>query len=218
MLLWFFSAALAAQEYQIETVATGLEHPWSIAWLPDGTALITERVGRLRWLREGRLLDEPVTGVPDVLAVSQGGLFEALPDPEYAENGWIYLSYAHGERGANGTRVLRARLRNGALVDQDILFTARPLKAQPVHYGGRMAFLADGTLVIGLGDGFDLREQAQALDNHFGKIVRIRRDGGIPDDNPFVDTDNALPEIWSLGHRNVQGLVLDPETSRLWAH
>jgi len=218
LLLWLVSTALAAQDYQIETVATGLEHPWSIDWLPDGTALVTERAGRLRLLRDDELLAEPVDDVPDVLAISQGGLFEARPDPDYAETGWIYLSFAHGVDGGNATRVIRGRLRDGALVDQQVLFTAEPGKTRPVHYGGRMAFLADGTLVVGLGDGFDRRESAQALDNHFGKIIRIRRDGGIPDDNPFVGTDGALPEIWSYGHRNVQGLVFDATTARLWAH
>src|SRR6056297_505551 len=206
------------QDYQIEAVAGGLEHPWSIAWLPDGTALVTERAGRLRLLRGSQLVEEPVSGVPDVYATSQGGLFEALPDPEFAANGLIYISFAHGTPEANATRVIRARLEGMHLVDQETLFTASPLKDTPVHYGGRMTFLPDETLLIGLGDGFDFREQAQSLDNHFGKIVRINADGSVPGDNPFVDTEGALPEIYSYGHRNVQGLVYDAETRTVWQH
>jgi glucose/arabinose dehydrogenase len=212
------AATISAAEYQIETVADGLAHPWSIAWLPDGRALVTERAGRLRIIEAGALLEAAVAGVPEVLAVSQGGLFEALPDPDFTTDPWLYLSFAHGTREANATRVIRARLRGMELVDHQVLFTASPSKDTPVHYGGRMTFLDDGTLLIGLGDGFDFREQAQALDNHFGKIVRIHRDGAVPTDNPFIGVSGALPEIWSLGHRNVQGLLHDSASGRIWAH
>ncbi|MBS3743146.1 MAG: PQQ-dependent sugar dehydrogenase [Wenzhouxiangellaceae bacterium] len=212
------SGLASAQAYQIETVAGGLEYPWSIAWLPDETALITERAGRLRLLRGGKLLEEPVAGLPEVYAASQGGLFEALPDPDFADNQLVYISFAHGTPEANATRVIRARLEGMRLVDREVLFTATPPKDTPVHYGGRMTFLPDGTLLIGLGDGFDFREQAQLLDNHFGKIVRIDTDGSAPSDNPFVDTEGALPEIYSYGHRNVQGLLYDSETGIVWQH
>lgn len=212
------SGATVAQEYQIEIAASGLDHPWSIAWLPDGRALVTERPGRLRMIADGQLLETAIEGVPEVYAASQGGLFEALPDPEFASNGYVYLSFAHGTPEANATRVVRARLDDMRLVEQEILFTASPMKDTPVHYGGRMTFLADGTLLIGLGDGFDFREQAQKLDNHLGKIVRIRSDGSVPPDNPFVGVEGALPEIYSLGHRNVQGLFYDPETGIVWQH
>jgi len=211
------SAGFSA-DYQIETVADGLAHPWSIAWLPDGRALVTERPGRLRLIVDGELQVKPVSGLPPVHATMQGGLFEALPGPDYADTGWIYLSYVHGAPDANATRVARARLSDGALVDLEVLFTARPLKDTPVHYGGRMAFLPDGTLLVGLGDGFDYREAAQRLDSHLGSIVRIRPDGGVPADNPFVGRDDALPEIYSYGHRNVQGLAVDRGTGRIWQH
>jgi glucose/arabinose dehydrogenase len=211
-------APAAAKDYQIETVAEGLEHPWSIAWLPDGRALVTERPGRLRILDAGRLLPDPVAGLPPVYAASQGGLLEALPGPGYADDGWIYLSYAHGGPDENATRVARARLSGNELVELEVLFTARPAKDTPVHYGGRMAFLPDGTLLVGLGDGFDYREAAQRLDSHLGTIVRIAADGSVPPDNPFVDDGDALPEIFSYGHRNVQGLAVDSATGTIWQH
>jgi aldose sugar dehydrogenase len=207
-----------AQEYRIETIATGLEHPWSIAFLPDGRMLVTERAGRLRIIADGQLLEEPVRGVPEAHVRGQGGLLEVMLDPDYAANGWIYLSLAHGTSRANSTRVVRGRLEGGEFIDVEVLFTAAPPRNTQLHYGGRMAFLADGTLVIGLGDGSDFREHAQRLDSHTGAIVRINRDGSIPDDNPFVGRDDALPEIYSYGHRNVQGLVFDPDTGHLWAH
>ena len=211
-------AAAPAADYQVETVATGLEHPWSIAFLPDGRRLVTERAGRLRVIADGELLPEPVRGVPEAFVRSQGGLFEVLLDPDYAENGWIYLSLAHGDAAASGTRVVRGRLRGHELVDVEVIFDIRPPRDRPVHYGGRMDFLGDGTLVIGLGDAFDYREQAQRLGNHTGTIVRIRPDGSVPPDNPFVGREGAQPEIYSYGHRNVQGLVFDPVGDRLWAH
>ena len=217
-LLTLVCSVICAQDYQIETIAEGLDHPWAIAWLPDGRALVTERPGRLRLIKNGELVKDPVAGVPDVYAASQGGLFEALPDPDFADNHFIYLSFAHGTSEANSTRVIRARLDDMRLVDHETLFTATPPKDTPVHYGGRMTFLPDGTLLIGLGDGFDFREQAQSLDNHFGKIVRINSDGSVPKDNPFVDTEGALPEIYSYGHRNIQGLLHDAGTDRIWQH
>lgn len=216
--LLFASGPSSATDYRISTVARDLDHPWSIAFLPDGDLLVTERAGRLRRISGGQLLSAPVSGVPDVYVRSQAGLFDVLLDPEYEQNGWIYLSFAHGTGRASATRVVRGRLRGQELQDVEVLFTAEPPRNTPVHYGGRMAFLADGTLVIGLGDGFNFREEAQRLDSHTGTIVRIHRDGSVPADNPFVGRDDARPEIYSYGHRNVQGLVFDPPSGRLWAH
>ncbi len=207
-----------AKEYRIDVVAEGLAHPWSIAFLPDGRMLVTERAGRLRIIEDGQLLEAPVGGVPEAFVRSQAGLFEVMLDPDYEENGWIYLSLVHGTARANSTRVVRGRLDGNALRDLEVLFTASPARNTPVHYGGRMSFLADGTLVIGLGDGFDFREDAQRLDSHTGTIVRINRDGSVPADNPFIGRPDALPEIYSYGHRNVQGLVFDAATGQLWAH
>jgi len=204
--------------YNIEVIADDLDYPWSLGFLPNGDLLVTERTGQLRLIRDGQLLAEPVAGVPDVFASSQGGLMGLLIDPEFEQNQTIYLSLAHGTDEANATRVVRARLNERALSDVEILFTAEPTKDTPVHYGGRMTWLGDGTMVIGLGDGFDYREQAQRLDTHFGSIVRINPDGSIPPDNPFIGQADALPEIHSYGHRNIQGLVFDAETGTLWQH
>jgi aldose sugar dehydrogenase len=208
----------AALDYRVSVVADGLDHPWSLAPLPDGTLLVTERAGRLRVIEQGRLREAPVAGVPAVLAQSQGGLFEVLPDRDFAQNRTLYLSYAAGTPDANGTRVVRARFDGRALEEPATVFTAKPLKSGTVHYGARMAQLGDGSLLIGLGDGFEFREQAQNLASHLGKVVRVMPDGSVPADNPFVARRDALPEIYSLGHRNVQGLVFDAQHRVVYAH
>ena len=212
------SAPAPAQDLAVETVVDGLDTPWGIAFLGVDRWLVTERGGQLRVIRDGRLLPEPVRNVPPVYAAGQGGLFEVLPGLDYRDNGWLYLSLAHGGPEANATRVVRARLDGNALVDVTPIFTAQPLKDTPVHYGGRMAWLDDGTLVIGLGDGFDYREDAQHLDTHMGKTVRIRPDGSVPEDNPFVGQAGVLPGIYTLGNRNVQGMAFDMDRGVLWSH
>lgn len=207
------TAAAGSTPYRIETIAQGLEHPWSLAFLPDGRLLVTERPGRLRLIAPGadgrlQLRSEPVAGVPPVLARGQSGLFEVLPDPDFARNGRLMLSYAHGEPGANHLRVASARLEGTRLRDLRPVFTSQPAKAHTQHFGGRMAWLADGSLLLGMGDGNLERTDAQRLHTHLGKFLRIRADGSVPPDNPFVQRDGARPEIWSLGHRNPQGLVV----------
>ncbi|MCK7545517.1 PQQ-dependent sugar dehydrogenase [Marinobacter bryozoorum] len=205
--------------YRLETVVSGLEHPWSLAFLPDGRMLVTERPGRLRIITaDGELQPEPVAGVPEVFSEAQAGLFEVLPARNFPESGHIYLSYACGAAQANHTCLARGRLESGRLEDVDELFRASPAKVGAVHYGGRMAWLEDGTLLLTLGDGFDYREQAQRLDSHIGTIVRLNADGSAPEDNPFVDNPEALPEIFSYGHRNVQGLVVDKSSGQVFAH
>lgn len=208
----------AAVELRVETVVEGLDQPWSIAFLDAQRWLISERPGRLRLVVDGVLREIPVDGVPEVYAASQGGLLDVVADPDFADNQRIYLSYAHGTAKANATRVVRARLQNERLSNVQVLFTAQPRKATPVHYGGRMVFLPDRTLLLGLGDGFNQREAAQDLASHLGKLIRIDRDGKPPDDNPYVGRNDALPEIWSHGHRNVQGLVLHPRSGEVLAH
>jgi glucose/arabinose dehydrogenase len=213
------STLALAQDYRIETVTAGLEHPWSLAFLPDGRMLVTERVGRLRIIdKDGSLDPEPVVGVPEAFVAAQAGLMEVLLDPDFARNQWLYLSYAYGTEEANNTRLARGRLVDGQLLDVEVLFSALPAKAGAAHYGGRMVFLPDQTLVLTLGDGFDWREQAQNPANHLGKIVRLHRDGSVPADNPLVGQAGAAPEIYSLGHRNVQGIYYDARLQRLYSH
>jgi glucose/arabinose dehydrogenase len=206
-----------ATPYRIETVVDGLAYPWSLAFLPGGELLITERGGTLkRWHTERGLV--PVSGVPPVYASGQAGLFDVLLAPDFVESGTLFLAYACGTGDANHLCVSSAVLAGNALINPQEVFRAQPAKSGNAHYGGRLAWYGDGSLIISLGDGFDYREQAQRLDSHLGKIVRIWPDGSIPDDNPFLGRDHALPEIFSLGHRNVQGLLYDRETGRLLAH
>jgi len=220
LLLGLLGSSLAqAMDYRIETVTSGLEHPWSMAFLPDGRMLVTERVGRLRIIEpDGSLNPQPVGGLPEGFVASQAGLMEVMLDPDFASNQQLYFSYAYGTTQANNTRLAKARLVDGQLQNVQVLFTALPAKAGAAHYGGRMAFLPDNTLVLTLGDGFDLREQAQDTSNHLGKIVRLNRDGSIPGDNPLVGQAGAAEEIYSFGHRNVQGIVYDGELQRLYSH
>ncbi len=204
--------------FRYTVVAEGLDHPWSIAFLPDGALLVTERPGRLRVIRNGTLNPDPVTGVPAVLDGSQGGLFEVRPHPDFASNALLYLTYAYGTQEANGTQLARARFNGASLSALDVLYTASPLKGTMAHYGGRMDFLGDGTLLLTLGDGFDYREDAQKLDSELGSIVRLNEDGTIPEDNPYVGRADAKAAIWSWGHRNVQGIVVDRQSGRVFSH
>ena len=210
--------APAWAEYRLETVAEGLAWPWCIAFLPDGDMLVTERDGGLRIIRDGELDAKPIAGVPPAYVRSQGGLFDVALHPEFAENRLLYLTYAHGSPDANGTRLARARFDGEKLSNLEPLFTVAPLKDTPMHYGGRMLFLPDGTLLLTTGDGFLYREDAQRLDNLLGKVVRLNDDGSIPDDNPFLGQAEARDEIWSYGHRNPQGLAFDANTGVVYLH
>ena len=212
-------AVSAQAQFTIGTVAEDLELPWSLAFLPDGSMLVTELPGRLRIVRDGELLETPVAGLPDVYFAGQGGLFDIALDPDFETNRTIYLSYAHGDRDANATRLLRAVLDGNELRDQQVIFTSQPYKRAALHFGGRIAFLPDGTLLMPTGDGFTWREEAQELDTLLGKIVRIGRDGSIPVDNPFMQAERtARPEIWSFGHRNPQAILFDPVSGNVYAH
>lgn len=209
--------------YKVETVVAGLDHPWALAFLPDGKLLVTERAGRLRVIEAGAdgrpaLRGDPVAGVPPVLAEGQAGLFDLMLDPGFATNGLLYLSFAHGEPAANHLRVVRARFDGRRLHDVQPIFTSRPAKTHTQHFGGRMALLPDGTLVVGMGDGNLERTDAQRLTTHLGKTMRIGRDGSVPADNPFVGRADALPEIYSVGHRNPQGMVFVAADDALYAH
>lgn len=208
----FTAGAAGASDYRVDTVATGLVHPWSLAFLPDGRLLVTERPGRLRVIEPGAngqmaLRNAPVQGLPAVMAQGQAGLFDLLLHPGFADNGLLYLSFAHGTLAANHLRVVRARFDGTQLLDVTPVFTSQPAKQGSQHFGGRMAWLPDGTLVLGMGDGNLERTDAQRLHTHLGKLLRINADGSVPRDNPFVGTVGARPEIYSRGHRNPQGLV-----------
>ena len=204
---------------QLEVVASGLNHPWGIAFLPDGSALVTERPGRLRNVDRSGKLGEPVTGVPAVDAVGQGGLLDVALDPDFGRNRRIYLSYAEprGE-GMNGTSVARARLGAKGLEDVTVIFRQQPAMVSRHHFGSRLVFGRDGNLFVTLGDRNSGRDKVQLLDNHIGKVVRIDPDGKAPADNPFRKQAGAMPEIWSFGHRNIQGAALDPATGDLWTN
>ena len=210
----------AHHDYRVVTVTEGLMRPWSMAWLPSGDMLITEMPGRLRIVRDGQLLPEAVPGVPEVLYTGQGGLFEVIPHPNFSENRWIYLSYAKEEGDTSVTAVVRGRLENDQLSNVVEIFS--PEAAGFGHYGGKIVFDDEGYMFLALGErqaparGDLTAHPAQDLSNHHGVIVRLNDDGSVPDDNPFVGQDGALPEIWSYGHRSPQGLVIHPETGDLW--
>lgn len=200
----------------VTTVATGLEFPWSLAFLPDGRMLVTERPGRLRVVAPDGTLSGPVRGVPAVHARGQGGLLDVAVDPGFAENGLIYLSYAEKLREGAGTAVSRARLDGLDLREVELLFRQAPkVQGADVHFGSRLVLDGRGHLFITLGER-NQRADAQRLDRHQGKIVRIYTSGLVPADNPFADRADALPEIWSYGHRNVQAATWDAATGRLW--
>ena len=208
--------ATARDEYRIETLTEGLQYPWALAFLPDGRMLVTEREGRLRMIEaDGTLNDEPIEGVPSGYQDVQAGLMHVALDPEFGTTPWVYLTLAYGREDANNTRLIRGRLVEDRLEDVETLFDAHPAKAGGSHYGGRIAFLPDRTLVLTLGDGFDYREQAQNLDNHLGTLVRLTRDGKAPEDNPFYGRTGMANEIYSYGHRNVQGIAYDTKNDRL---
>ena len=209
-------AEIVSSGYKVIEVATGLDHPWSMAFLPDGSMLVTERAGRLRLIKDGKLQPQPIGGVPLVHTGSQGGLFDVVIHPKFAEYNLVYLIYAHGTNVANSTCVARARLDGAELQNLRVIFEVAPLKDTNDHYGGRLAFLPDGTFVLTVGEGFEYREKAQDLSSDLGKIVRLNDDGSVPRDNPFVGQKNARPEILSRGHRNPQGLAFDVVSGRLF--
>ena len=211
-------------QYRIDTVAAGLVNPWSLAFLPGGDMLITERPGRLRIVRGGKLLEKPVEGIPDVMSRGQGGLLDVVLHPNFASNRLLYLSYAKptGDSSAATTAVIRGRFENDRLTGIEEIFLAQT-RGAPGHFGSRLAFDRDGYLFITVGDRIvppagDLEAHpAQDLTNHHGTINRIHDDGRVPADNPFVGREGAKPEIWTYGHRNPQALAIHPTTGDVWA-
>jgi aldose sugar dehydrogenase len=209
----------AKADFVVETVAGGLENPWSLAFLPDGRMLVTERAGRLRLVSSDGTLSEPLSGVPKVAARGQGGLLDVALDPGFGSNRLVYLSFADDRGdGRAGTSVLRGRLSESGtgLETTQVIFRQEPTHTGRNHFGSRLVFDRDGNLFVTLGDRFDLRDQAQNPANHLGKVVRITSEGRPAAGNPFLGREGHRPEIWSLGHRNVQGAALNPETGELW--
>jgi glucose/arabinose dehydrogenase len=212
----------AYHDYRVVSVADGLINPWSIAFLPEGDILITERPGRLRIVRQGRLLADPVAGVPDVYAEGQGGLLEVMPHPDFASNHWLYLTLSKPlADGESTTALVRGRFENDRLTNVEELFEAQTRGRG--HYGSRLAFDADGYLFMTVGErqvpsvGDLEAHPAQDLSNHHGTVVRLHDDGRVPQDNPFVGQAGRRPEIWSYGHRNPQGLAVNPANGDIFA-
>jgi glucose/arabinose dehydrogenase len=205
---------------RVTTLAAGLKNPWGLAELPDGGFLVTEKSGNLRFVTSGGKLSEPMKGVPKVDSRGQGGLLDVALDPQFQRNRLIYISYSEPGETGNSTAVARGVLGadGGTLSDLKVIFSQKPKVGSTRHFGSRLVFDREGHLFIGLGERSDeqFRNQAQKLDSHLGKVIRIRPDGLVPEDNPFVNRTGALPEIWSYGHRNIQGAALNPETGMLW--
>ncbi|HEY0338407.1 MAG TPA: PQQ-dependent sugar dehydrogenase [Burkholderiales bacterium] len=204
--------------FNIVTLVEGLQNPWSIAWLPDGRMLVTERAGRLRIVsKDFRLDPQPVAGLPDIVVLGQGGLFEVALHPDYKENGWIYISYNGSGEGGHGTELMRAKLDGHRLIDPHVLFRLQPKSRTGLHFGGRIVFDGKGHVFLTLGERGDM-QRAQRLDDHAGSVIRVNEDGSVPNDNPFVNRKEAKPEKFTYGDRNMQGAALHPKTGELWTH
>ncbi len=208
-------------DLRVETVATGLVHPWALAFLPDGRMLVTERPGRLRIVTRDGKLSPPVEGLPPIFVRGQGGLLDVILDRNYAQNKTVYFCFADPFDGGGRTALARARLDDGAkprLDDLKIVFRQEGPPSTGNHYGCRIVHMPDNNLFLTMGDHYGPRDEAQNLRNHLGKIVRLRSDGSVPPDNPFVNRPDAKPEIWSYGHRNAQGAAINPASGKFWMH
>jgi len=201
---------------KVTTVADGLQNPWGLAFLPDGRMLVTERAGRLRIVEKDGSLSAPLTGVPRVLAQGQGGLLDVALSPDFERDRLVYLSYSEPGDGGAGTAVARGKLGQSGLEDVQVIWRQIPKVTSGNHWGSRLVFREDGTLFVTTGDRFNQRPKVQDLASTIGKVIRINADGTIPRDNPFVGRPGLRPEIWSYGHRNLQGAALHPESGELW--
>ncbi|MDP1867072.1 MAG: PQQ-dependent sugar dehydrogenase [Bradyrhizobium sp.] len=212
------SFASSAGQLEVQTVASGLVNPWALAFLPDGRMLVTERAGRMRIVTPEGQVSPPLKGVPEAWASGQGGLLDVITDKSFAQNKTIYFCYAERTAGGGRTAMARGKLNDGSgrLDEIKVIFRQEGPLSSGNHYGCRIAQAGDGNLFVTLGDHYSARDEAQNLGNHIGKLIRIAPDGSAPADNPFVGRDGAKPEIWSYGHRNQQGLAIDPATGDLW--
>jgi aldose sugar dehydrogenase len=200
----------------VQMIAKGLEHPWSLAFLPDKRMLVTERPGRLRLVEADGRISEPLTGVPQVYASGQGGLLDVVLSPTFDKDRFVYFSFAERGEGGAGTAVARGRFGERGIENMQVIWRQQPKVGGSNHWGSRIVFRADGTLFVTLGERFNHSDKAQDLSGTLGKIVRINADGSAPPDNPFVNRAGVRPEIWSYGHRNVQAAALSPDTGQLW--
>ncbi len=204
------------ERIRLVQVVDGLQNPWSLAFLPDNRMLVTERRGRLYLVDDGDRTE--ITGLPeDILAIGQGGLMEVLPHHDFQNNGWIYLTYSRTENRQTATTLVRGRLDGESLVEVEHIFTQDRVSGPGRHYGSRLAWTADGHLLMSVGDRGAQPPRAQDLGDHAGTLLRLNDDGTAPDDNPFSGDEDAHDEIYSYGHRNIQGLVVDPETGDIWS-
>ncbi len=217
LLLMVITPVAWAQDYQLETIAEGLSEPWSITFLPNGDYLVALRVGEVRRISAGKV-GAPIENAPATYHAGQGGFFDIILDPDFANNQVVYLSYAGGTPEANGTTVMRAVLEGDSFIDAKTIFSVAPTKDTPQHYGGKLAFSLDNTLLLTTGDGFEYREAAQDRQSQMGKVIRMNADGSVPADNPYADKPGGNPYVYSYGHRNPQGLVVDPGTGSIYMH
>lgn len=207
----------AAGSFRLQAIAEGLQNVWGMTFLPNGSMLVTERAGRMRIVSADGKLGEPLSGLPKIVAQGQGGLLDVVLAPDFPSSKKIYFSYSEpGEASLNSTAVSFATLNGNKLENVTRVFSQKPKVDSGNHFGSRLVWAPDGTLFITLGDRYSEKDKAQTLDNHQGKVIRINADGTAPKDNPFVTTAGALPEIWSYGHRNIQGAALNPITNELW--
>ncbi len=203
--------------FKVEVVTEGLRHPWGMVFLPGNDILVTERSGNLRIIKDGRLLPQPVAGLPAIKERGQGGLLGLTLHPNFNENRWIYLSFAGKGQGGYGTEVIRGKLHGMRLNDIQTIFRALPKSSGGRHFGSRLTFGRDGSLYISLGDR-GKRSSAQQLNDHRGSLIRVNDDGSVPQDNPFVGRAGIKPEIFTYGNRNIQGMALHPSTGDVWTH
>ena len=217
---------LTPNSFKQVTVAKDLERPWGMSWLPDGAILITERVGRVKILRNGSLEQIAIAEIPNLFVSGQAGLMDISLHPRFAQNNLVYLTYSSGNFQSNHTSILRAKFDGKALVEPQVIFEVKPSKSGNQHFGSRIVWLPDDTMLIAIGDGGNpplqldgelIRNQAKKLNSQLGKVLRLKDDGSIPSDNPFVKTAGANPAIWSYGHRNIQGLFADPISKQVWS-
>ena len=204
--------------FRVATLVTGLENPWSIAFLPDGRMLVTERAGRLRLVsHDFKLNPKTIDGLPEVVPQGQGGLFDVVLHPQFSKNGWIYWAYNAPGPGGWGTALARGKLQDHRMTEVQVLFSMQPKTRSSHHFGGRIVFDQAGLLYLTLGDRGD-KDRAQKLGDHAGSVIRLHDDGRVPANNPFVNRAGALAEKWTLGNRNMQGAALHPQTGELWTH